>query len=89
MFETKIKWHKASKELPDKSCDVVVVSAYEDSYEIYSIQNVRYSSNHRKFNCEDDYGEYLANAIGLDDVKYWAYCDDIANALSKIIKTEV
>lgn len=89
MFQTKIQWHNASKELPDKSCDVVAVSAYEDSYEIYSIQNVRYSSNHRKFNCEDDYSESLANAVGLDDVKYWAYFDDIANALSKIIKTEV
>lgn len=83
MFETKIKWHEARKELPDKSCDVVVASADEDSYEIYHIQNVSYSSNHRKFNCEDDYSESLANAIGFDDVKYWAYFDDIANALSK------
>lgn len=78
MFETKIKWHKASKELPDKSCDVVVACGDEDS--IYSISDVHFSSRHKMFNCRD-YSETPETAFS--DVKYWAYFDDVRSQFQK------
>lgn len=78
MFVTKIQWHNASEELPDESCDVVV--ACEDEGVIYHISNVYFSAYHKMFNCYDC---CECPDIKIDSVKYWAYFDEFAKALSK------
>lgn len=78
MFKTEIQWHNASEELPDKNCDVIVACNDEDYGEIYGIYSVRFSKCHRKFNCYD-FEEEPTNTF--DDVKYWAYLDDVCSEI--------
>lgn len=81
MFVAKFFWHDASKELPNKSCDVVV--ACGDEEEIYGVYNVRFSSRCKMFNC-GDCNESPETAFS--DVKYWMYFDELANTLKAIEK---
>lgn len=80
MFKTEIQWHKASEELPDKSCGVVVACEDADDSEIYGIYTVHFSEYHRKFNCYD-FEEEPANSF--EDVKYWAYFDEVCSQFQK------
>ena len=86
MIETKIKWHKASEELPDKSC--MVITAHANGDRIYRIISVNFSARHKLFNYYDfmdcpnpDNSEYS------ETIKYWAYFDELAKSLEDKEKT--
>lgn len=86
MFETRIKWHNASEELPNKSCEVIVLCAdCERNDSIYAIMDVNYSSRHKSFNCHDF--SDCPNSRFSDDVKYWAYFDELRSEFSTNKKT--
>lgn len=75
-----INWHDASKELPDRSCAVLVIT--DNGYDYY-ISTVMYSSKFRAFNAldfdKDD--EYFYKR---DEVKYWAYKDDLRTLIQTL-----
>jgi hypothetical protein len=78
MIETKIKWHKASEELPERSCKVVAVY-FGNMIGIYRISSIDYSDRYKLFNCRDDFCEEDIKTFSCfsNDVAYWAYFDEI------------
>jgi hypothetical protein len=76
MIETKIKWHKASEELPERSCEVIAVNSTHGS--IYNVANVMYSDVHKMFNCLDIMSDKKAahSRHFSNDVVCWAYFDE-------------
>lgn len=74
MIETEIKWHKASEELPEHSCSVVIITGA--GY----IVNVCYSSKHKSFNASDGDSKHWALKTAFP-VEYWAYYEEFVAQL--------
>lgn len=73
---TTIEWHNAAKELPEKSCEVVVF-AQDSGY----MKILPYSAKHGLFNAIDL--EPRETAIGhCITVDYWCYADEMWLALT-------
>lgn len=69
MIGTTILWHDAAKELPEKSCDVLVIVKAHDT-----IQKVGYSNLHKAFN---SYDTSVDVDFAFTDVVAWAYSDGV------------
>ncbi len=81
MIGTIITWHKAKDELPEKSCEVLVLCAHNKSDNVFIVditkENpfmfVNYSNKYKAFNATDEDGDDYK----LSSVVYWAGKDDI------------
>jgi hypothetical protein len=87
MIETKIKWHKASEELPERSCKVIA-AYFDNMIGIYRISNINYSDRYKLFNCRDDFCEADVEIYChfSNDVAYWAYFDEVTAMFPEIKK---
>ena len=65
-----LKLHDASKELPKKSCEVIAFNVNEYGM-LYSVANLYYSKQHKKFNVRDDHDEEQAKRFEIK-VSFWA-----------------
>jgi len=81
-----ITLHDAQEEMPDRSTKVVVFELFKNN--LYAITDVRFSSVHQQFNCGDDTDLKLVEERRhtFDNVRYWAYMEDVNAAIKKVSK---
>lgn len=77
MFETTIKWHKTSKELPKESGRVLIL------FKTGEIYGVHYSNRHKAFNAYDEI-ENSDNCFPTDEIICWASENEIVNQINSI-----
>lgn len=65
-----LKLHDASKELPNKSCEVIAFTANVYGT-VFNITNVQYSHKYKRFNCWDHFEEDMLPEREFE-VTWWA-----------------
>lgn len=73
-MEIKTTWH-AGHEKPAKSCQVICF--IDDSY----LATLDYSKRHEAFNACDFFDKKLVEKNRIDDIKAWAYREEIIEEL--------
>lgn len=77
MIETTIKWHKATEELPEKSCYVLALGKNG------MLLLINYSHEHKVFNAHDEL-KHLDYCFEPDEIEYWVKEDEVINQLNNI-----
>lgn len=83
MFQTDVQWHKASEELPEKSCEVVVARSVRNG--VYDLISTDYSFKHKTFYCVDNSpNRIVKNSHTFSEyVDFWTYLDEFAKVFEQ------